>query len=351
MPKTKEYIRLPGKKRRLLGYDTLWLGRDHLLAVNFSGFSEEYKRFYYKDIQVISTQKDARWVIFNIVLGSLTGILFLISFRLWEESGIFLATVGWFFPLYFLINLLRGPTCRCYIRTAIRTEELPSLNRLRTARKALRILIPLIEGVQGKVTREALQAKASAAFHEAAFNVTPQIDPTRANSEAGYDHGRFHEILFCLLLLDGVLTSVDLFYNHIAITLSAMVLSLALGICVITALVRQQGSPLTKTLRAITWGTLAYSCAYFFIGYVYYLFIAFRNPEIMNNQWEVIKLISVQSPSDFSLLAGAYIFSIVCSFSLGLSGLILLKMPRHEYSVSQPVSSGSSAGQSAVLRK
>jgi len=45
------YRRLPGNAAALASYHRLWLGPDHLLAVRSVGFSEEYKRFYFSDIQ------------------------------------------------------------------------------------------------------------------------------------------------------------------------------------------------------------------------------------------------------------------------------------------------------------
>ena len=56
----KEYIRLArGRRSNIAGFSTsggyasLWQGKDHLLSIDSSGYTEEYKRFYYRDIQAI----------------------------------------------------------------------------------------------------------------------------------------------------------------------------------------------------------------------------------------------------------------------------------------------------------
>ncbi len=45
-------------------------------------------------------------------------------------------------------SFLRGPTCRCTLSTAVQTQDLPSLNRVRTARKVLARIRPFIEAAQ-----------------------------------------------------------------------------------------------------------------------------------------------------------------------------------------------------------
>ena len=41
-----------------------------------------------------------------------------------------------------------GPLCDCQLITAVSRDKLPSLNRLRTAEKVLRIVGPLVEQAQ-----------------------------------------------------------------------------------------------------------------------------------------------------------------------------------------------------------
>ena len=47
----------------------LWLGKDHLLLVESNGYSERYKRFYFKDIQALIIRKTKVGIIRAVVLG------------------------------------------------------------------------------------------------------------------------------------------------------------------------------------------------------------------------------------------------------------------------------------------
>jgi hypothetical protein len=61
----KEYKRIGGRgarRRQFFTRNTLWLGADHLLQVEHTGYTEEYKRFYFRDIQGITVQKDNRFL-------------------------------------------------------------------------------------------------------------------------------------------------------------------------------------------------------------------------------------------------------------------------------------------------
>jgi hypothetical protein len=139
---------------------SIWLGKDHLLCVGTNGYSEDYKRFYFRDIQaIVIRQNNARNVRSGIYAA--LGVLFVIvSFAvdksnvalitLLSAAGISLAAVT--------INLLLGPTCSCQIRTAVQMESLP-LIRTRRAQKFLERVRPLIAAAQGQLTAEEITAR------------------------------------------------------------------------------------------------------------------------------------------------------------------------------------------------
>jgi hypothetical protein len=157
---TERYRRLPGRKKSfLIGYYTLWQGSDHLLQV-YSRFGvEDYRRFYFSDIQAIITRKTVAGKIQNIVLGCF-GCLFVF----W---AIFTESVGWsrfhggaalFLLLALMINYLRGATCETLLVTAVQAEKLHCLYRLKRAAKIMDRLQPLIRKTQGSITREKTRA-------------------------------------------------------------------------------------------------------------------------------------------------------------------------------------------------
>jgi hypothetical protein len=178
----KEYGRLTRSRVRRRGFlsvigaprSSLWLGKDHLLKIDSMRFTEEYRRFYFRDIQAITTcitDRRARW---NYALGILS-VVWLASLLyaglLQPDAGAF-----WFIVLTFsmlavaaLANNLLGPTCAVYLRTAVQIEELPSLSRVRRAEAALARIRPRIIAAQGRLAPEELSTR----FREMAESPEP----------------------------------------------------------------------------------------------------------------------------------------------------------------------------------
>jgi len=146
---------------------SLWLGTDHLLCVVSTGYSENYKRFYFRDIQAIVIQKTERRKVWNWALGTPTVICLAVwGFNLLLSRGSIglganlMGTIGTLaFALPLAINNALGPTTIGYLRTAVQTEELPSLSRLRRVRRVLARLRPLITQAQGQLAPEEISAR------------------------------------------------------------------------------------------------------------------------------------------------------------------------------------------------
>jgi len=144
---------------------SLWLGDDHLLFVECAGYTETYKRFYYRDIQAFIIRKTTTRAVWNWITGSLAAVCALAVFGSWRADGldsgmvIFFSIVFLFFAVLLALNNLSGATCACQIRTAVQTEELPSLCRLRQTRRVLDKIRPLIVAAQGQLTAEEVSAR------------------------------------------------------------------------------------------------------------------------------------------------------------------------------------------------
>ena len=149
----------------------LWLGNDHLLLVDTNGYTETYKRFYFRDIQAVSIRRTTRhrWL---AAIAGFFALLFLgltlavapkTSPAQWSADeiagGSVLGGIAGFFALLVLLNFLFGPACRCFLRTAVQTEELPPLCRVRQTRKVLDKIRPLIVAAQGQFTAEEVSAR------------------------------------------------------------------------------------------------------------------------------------------------------------------------------------------------
>ena len=178
----KAYRRLPGRQAGLFSYSRVWLGPDHLLLARTSFFSEEYKRFYFRDIQAVVTRRTERREILSVIF-AFTAIFFGVL-SVFTDSGwrsfLFVMTGTVLFAL--LVNWLRGPTCVCHLRTAVQIEELSPLKRFRATRKVIERLKPNIEKAQGPLAPELLRPKPPVVFaaapSETAIQSVSQATPS-----------------------------------------------------------------------------------------------------------------------------------------------------------------------------
>ncbi len=156
MAETPKYKKLPGSGMRGAGSfgvsaarARLWLAEDHLLNVDTISYTEEYRRFYFRDIQAFVIRRTYGHMVYNAIFG-IAAVLFLTGTITVDPDGRLF--VGGFFLLFASLlawSLWMGTSCRCYIQTAVQFEQLPSLNRLRNARKVMTIVRERILKTQG----------------------------------------------------------------------------------------------------------------------------------------------------------------------------------------------------------
>jgi hypothetical protein len=152
------YRKLPGRRRGFVVSASLWAGADHLLSVRSARFQEQYKRFYFRDIQAIVITKVPRFVVPKRALAAA-----LLVIAVWILSARAAPLGGWLWLLlaaltaaWIYISVAQSCTCRLY--TAVSREDLPSLYRMWTARKALAEMERRIAEVQGVFTEDWAEA-------------------------------------------------------------------------------------------------------------------------------------------------------------------------------------------------
>lgn len=139
---------------------SLWLGEDHLLCVETSGWTENYRRFFFRDIQAITLQKTNTYLLANAVLIPLALLFGFLAILAADPVGSsILGGIALLPGIPMVVNLVRGPTCRCRIRTALQEEELSALANIRKARAVIQQIRARIAEVQGTMTREELPAR------------------------------------------------------------------------------------------------------------------------------------------------------------------------------------------------
>ena len=145
------YKSMPGQGSNAIARTRLWEGPDHLLFVTSWPSGEGYRRFFFRDIQAIIVRRTPRRMWINIILLVLALISTapILAFSDRDPASLAAAgVVGGFWFLFILVNSLFGPTCETLIQTAIQTERISSLGRLRTAQKVLARIQPHILAAQ-----------------------------------------------------------------------------------------------------------------------------------------------------------------------------------------------------------
>jgi hypothetical protein len=168
-------------------------------------FQEQYKRFYFRDVQAIVITKVPRFVVSTPLLAAavllLAGVLIL--------RALVPAMDGW---LWLLLAALTGlwlyvsaaQSCICRLYTAVSREDLPSIYRMWTARKALPDLERRIAEVQGIFTEnwtEALEMRALGPDDAANRQVPTGRQPAAARSRTWVS-----DIFLASLFADAVAT-------------------------------------------------------------------------------------------------------------------------------------------------
>ena len=315
----------------------LWLGADHLLHLSWTNFSESYKRFYLKDIQTIVLSRTMTGRIINIVLGILLLISALLCWPLALGSGITTQVIvfGTFAPVFAILlgwNSLFGPTCRCCLHTAVQVEELPSLGRLRSARKTFAILQLAVEAAQGTLTAEDLDVSSEKqTMHQASAHALPAIlaAPSKEAVMLKHENGKAHMFLFAFMLVGAATGVADIFYRHSIKDMFDMIFYLATLLIAIVALVRQRDSDLPSNLRRTTWVVLGIMIASFFIGYSLAVGYIISNVDIVTSgdPYEIM----FDSPVFRTYIA----IEAIISAAAGLIGLVQLSRFQSSYANSK----------------
>ena len=271
------YTKLPGRGLRKTAFALsatrcrLWLAADHLLSVDFTVASEEYRRFYFRDIEAFIIRRTAQRQIWNWVLLALALLTAGPLLAGWsydrENTALLISAAGAaaFWALLILINTLRGPTCRVHVRTAVQCEPLFSLGRLPTARKVLARVRPLIAAAQSAATPEEFAAAPWIAASAAAAPVRPA-------------HAALHISVFALLLLDAALTGLFFALTHRALTAPGMLATLAGFLACIIALMRMGGTDLPAGLRTLTKLALGYYIVESIAGFIFTILYSVEHP-------------------------------------------------------------------------
>lgn len=148
------YIKLPGHGRTWTGVSRIWLGEDHVLLVLGKTFSETYRRFFFNDIQGIIVRRTNMGKMWNGIWGSFVILFGVLALAVGGVAAIVLSSLAAPFLIALLWNVALGPTCVVHVRTAVQTERVPALGRIRAAKQFIARIEPLIITAQGQLAAD-----------------------------------------------------------------------------------------------------------------------------------------------------------------------------------------------------
>jgi hypothetical protein len=332
------YQKLPGRGGSFLGPTRLWLATDHLLRVELRGFAETYHRFYFSDIQAILVRPTNQWFIELAVMGPMLLVLLLLALVSADAFRVFwLVLAGLVLP-FFLLQLFRGRTCTCHIQTAVQFMSLPSVNRMRYARKILGLLKPMIEQAQGTMAPEEMlralenapppvmpTARATAPVQSVTARAPAPVVPKQ--HVIRHSHGRWHEVTCWALAADAMLSSLYFFMDNEVIQSVGTLMFVVLLALVITACVKQLRTDLPRQLKYAMWSMLGYMIVGTLVVIAYVIVATIRDP---------MRGVGQFSPSTDSFMLWMNASGVLASSLVAALGLISLHRFRREYAVKEP---------------
>jgi hypothetical protein len=138
-----------GTRNRILA------GDDHFLYAKSNGYIEEYRRFFYSDIQSIDIYKTREQIIYGIILSFLPLIVIIIFSYIFKTNG-FDMNVAWTGAIIlalsiipFIVNIFKGTTAKVLIRTFSSEDTVIFTGRYKSSVRMLDRMLPYIESVQG----------------------------------------------------------------------------------------------------------------------------------------------------------------------------------------------------------
>jgi hypothetical protein len=244
------YRKLPGVRRGILSGASLWLGSDHILHVKNTRFAEDYRRYYFSDIEAIYLRKTGRFlpppaVVIAVILGLIAVLILSVSRRTaameWTWAGLLAiaAYAAW-------LCLFRS--CVCSIQTAVSTDRLSCLHRVSGARAAIE-----------QITNRVLQVQGPSVEYVPVDDV-PTDEPMEATPEAARQPVRSKETIFGWFALPFILLSSTLVSKlpvpipdrPFGVALGAILVAVVLAVLALIAGPRGRFGALRGALLALT---------------------------------------------------------------------------------------------------
>jgi len=259
------YRKLPGAAGFIFR-QRLWLGPDHILLVNSNALSQEYRRFYFGDIQglvLAEVENAARF--YGFVLSV---IAFVFTLGLVAADHYIWAVLCGLTAASLLTFAWTRPSVHCVLKTRVSAQHLSTLKSAEAARKFASTLKAEIEKHQGPLPAEWVAAHP----HVDGPTVPPALHPYK---------GGMHYAAFAAMFAVALLTPWRLHSHGGAVGNILAGTHIGMVLFAVIAAVKQHGSTISRVARVAIALTLAWA-AVSYIGEQVIVATdvqaAFRNP-------------------------------------------------------------------------
>ena len=282
MARTPEmYRKLSGSGFSLALRHSLWQGPDHLLWVESGIFREQYKRFYFKDIQALTLHRTNRRILWTLVLGALLLLFGAVSLSS-ENAAYLFGGLSMLCTVLLAIQWLKGPGCELFLKTAVQTTKLSNLVRVPRAVKIMDGIKAAAEAAQGPLGRQGIADRQS-------FETRPATDSGRTfearggrlsspapGTGTGPYSSRMHRTLFGLLLAAGVLRGAQVWLKSIPLAAADILGLMCTLVLAIVVLARWHGMMKGTLLSMASWLSLILAAVHTMAAYGMLIAVSMR---------------------------------------------------------------------------
>ncbi|MGA1865506.1 MAG: hypothetical protein ACMUHX_10630 [bacterium] len=266
----------------LFYWTNLYAFEDHLLVEKITGYSAEYRRFFYDDIISILTYKNPKWkikLLLDFILAAIGIFIIFQSINTFHQSLLFVLMVLFISSplwLFLTFDLLFGPTANGQIRTLTSTEDIALASRYRKSKKVLQKLQDIIEARQGTIDNESLYGRDIIEYDSPLLSSPAKEIHDREQGDVipASKYNLLYSFFLALLFFEVIITSFQIRFPGNISTLLGL-FSLIVIIVNIIVLFKQKRQYIRKPLQILSWVSFSVFISSLVIAYIFAFIISF----------------------------------------------------------------------------
>lgn len=324
--KSKMYRKLSGSGFSLMLTRSLWQGPDHLLWVEGSLAQEQYKRFYFADIQALVMRRTHRRTLWAIVWGAFF-LLFGAIAQFGSGTNYASIVIAALFLVILVFHWLLGPGCEVFLQTAVQMEKLTNLVRERKAVKVMNRIKAAAEQAQGGLSELTISAARASTFTMGAGHGPARArgdDQMASTSDTGTYDPRLHWALFGCFLITGLLRIAQYRLEAVPL-LVADIFGLACTLVLsIIVLVRWHSHVKGTMLSLAGWLSMIFAALHGMSVYGVFIAASMQHPEMAYNTWALLRTFFELMMEDVPVIRGLNLGIAIASIALGAFGALAI---------------------------